>query len=135
MWKQLPQHGKPLAEVRIEGSGKSRDVIIIPRGGERLRFPASEEIMIETVGHVLVRTNSIDATSVRLTFGGAGDLRLDRAEVSWNDTEEAWNHLWRRARMRSLPWWREEEQEIELDWVLEARLTIACPTRTRKRSS
>jgi hypothetical protein len=135
MWKQLPPHGQPLAEVRIEGSGKSRDVIIVPRRGERLRFPASEEIMVETVGHVLVRTTSIDATSIRLTFGGAGDLRLDRAEVSWSGSEDAWSDLWRRARMRSRPWWREEEQEVELDVVLETRLTIACPTRTRKRSS
>jgi hypothetical protein len=127
MWKRLPPHGQPLGEIRIEGSGKGRDVIIVPKAGERIRFPAAHDVLIETVGHVLVRTTPIDDLSVRVTFSGSGELRLGRAEVAWNGSEEAWSDLWRRARMRSLPWWREDEQEIELDWVLEARLAIHGP--------
>ena len=130
MWKQLPQHGGALRELRIEGSGRSRDVILVPQQGERLRFPTTEELTIETSGHVLVRSSSVNPTTIRVSFSG-GDLRLARAEVIWSGSEEAWSDLWRRAHMRSLPWWREEEQEIELDWVLEARLTITCaPVRT-----
>jgi hypothetical protein len=127
MWKRLPQHGGALREVRIEGSGRSRDVILVPCQGERLRFPTTEELVIETVGHVLVRSSSVNPTTLRVSFS-SGELRLERAEVVWSGSEDAWSDLWRRAHMRSLPWWREEEQEIELDWVLEARLTITGAT-------
>jgi hypothetical protein len=122
MWKSLPPEGAALVEVRVEGSGKDRDVIIVPKAGERLRFPSAGDVAIETVGRVLVRTTAIDDTSVRITF--SGDLVLERAEVGFDGTAEEWQSLWRRARTRSRPWWRQSEQEIELDWALNARLTI-----------
>lgn len=127
MWKQLPQHGMGLRELRIEGSGRSRDVVLVPLQGERLRFPTTDELVIETSGNMIVRSSSINPTTMRVSFS-AGELRLQSAEVLWSGSEEAWSDLWRRAHMRSLPWWREEEQEIELDWVLQARLLITGAT-------
>jgi hypothetical protein len=133
MWKSLPPQGTAITEARIEGCGKDRDVIIVPKAGERLRFPVTGDLVIETIGRVVVRTSAIDEVSVRITF--SGDLVLERAEVVWSGNEDDWQGLWRRARTRSRPWWREDEQEIELDWPFDTRLTIAGPMTTSVRPS
>lgn len=114
--------------MRLEGSGKGLDVVIVPRAGERLRFPAAGDVTIETRRGIITRTAPIDALSVRVTFAGTGEVVLEQADVAWSGSEEEWERMWRRARMRSRPWWREEEQEIELDVPLDARLTIVGGT-------
>ena len=122
--------GAPLTEVRLEGSGKDRDIIIIPKSGERLRIPAMGDVTIETIGRVLVRTSSIDDVSMRITF--LGELVLEVAELMFEGSEGQWQGLWRRARSRSRPWWRQgEAQEIELDQALHARFVVAGSTPTR----
>lgn len=122
--------GAPLTEVRLEGSGKDRDIIIISKSGERLRIPAMGDVTIETIGRVLVRTSSIDDVSMRITF--LGELVLEVAELMFEGSEGQWQGLWRRARSRSRPWWRQgEAQEIELDQALHARFVVAGSTPTR----
>ena len=113
-----------MAEIRIEGNGKDRDLILVPKTGERLRIPATEDLTIETVGKVLVRTTSIDDKSMRIAF--LGELVLERAELSFDGSDGQWQGVWRRARTRSRPWWRQgEAQEIELDQAMHARLVVA----------
>jgi hypothetical protein len=131
MWKALPQQGTPIAEVRIEGSGKGRDVVIVPRTGERLRLQAASDIAIETVGRVMVRTAAIDDISLRVTF--SGDLVLERGEVAFDGGEDEWQKLWRRAQTRSRPWWHQNEQELELDWPFDMRITIVGAATARSR--
>jgi hypothetical protein len=122
MWRSLPLEGQPLSELRIEGNGTDRDVVIVPRTGELVRFPSAGEVMIETNGRVLSRATGIDG-SMRVTF--SGDLVLEHGQVRWNDGEAEWQALWRRARTRSRPWWyRAETQEIELDLPLDARFVL-----------
>jgi hypothetical protein len=119
--------GQPLCEVRIEGNGSDRDVVIIPKAGEHVRFPSAGEIMIETSGRVFSRATGIEGGSIRVSF--SGELVLERGEVRWNDSEAEWQALWRRARTRSRPWWHKAEgQEIELDLPLDARFLIVGKT-------
>lgn len=130
MWRALPQQGSALSEVRVEGGVKDRDVVIVPRSGEHLRIRAAGEIAIETLGLVVVRTAPIGDAAVRITFSGE-ELTLERAEVIFHGTERDWDELWRRARVRSRPWWNEDTGEIELDWDLEVRLVVAAVDRRR----
>ena len=130
MWKPLPMQGAPVTEVRLEGSGKDRDIILLPKTGERLRIPAIGDVTIETVGRVIVRTSSIDDVAMRITF--LGELVLEVAEVMFEGSEGQWQGMWRRARTRSRPWWRQgEAQEIELDQALHARFVVAGATPSR----
>jgi len=123
MWRTLPMEGQPLAELRIEGNGSARDLIVVPKAGEQVRFPSAGEIMVESVGRVLARTTPLEGGSLRVSFTAA-ELLLERGEVKWAEGEAEWHALWRRARTRSRPWWRESAPEIELDHALHARLTI-----------
>ena len=67
---------------------------------------------------------SIDDVSMRITF--LGELVLEVAELAFEGSEGQWDGMWRRARTRSRPWWRQgEAQEIELDQALHARLVVA----------
>mgnify|MGYP001107132680 FL=1 len=127
MWRTLPAHGTTIAEVRVEGSGEARDVVIVPKSGQRLRFPAAGDVIIETFGRVLVRTSAMDERSLRITYS-AEHLFLERAEVAFDEGEAEWQNLWRRAQTRSRPWWREGDDEIDLDRALRARLTLHGPT-------
>jgi hypothetical protein len=132
MWRTLPSHGTTIAEVRVEGSGRARDIVIIPKSGERLRFPAAGDVVIETFGRVLVRTAAMADHSLRITYS-AERLFLERAEVAFDGSEAEWQNLWRRARTRSRPWWREADgDEIDLDRALHARLTLHGPTSMTK---
>ena len=127
MWRPLSLSGAPIREVRVEGSGKGRDLVIVPEQGERLRIVAAGDVAVETRGRVLVRTGPVDDVSLRVTFSGER-LVLDRAEVFFDGTDHAWEDLWRRARMRSRPWWSEADgDELDLDWAMLARLTIVAP--------
>jgi hypothetical protein len=128
MWRTLPFHGTTIAEVRVEGSGEARDIVIVPKSGQRLRFQAAGDVIIETFGRILVRTTAIDRRSLRITYS-AEPLLLERAEVAFDEGEAEWQALWRRAQTRSLPWWREADgDELDLDRMLHARLTLHGPT-------
>ena len=126
MWRALPTTGSPLREVRIEGSGKDRDLVIVPVTGDRLRIVASGDAVIETAGRVVVRTTPIDLKSLRVTFTGER-LVLAQADVFFDGSDHAWENLWRQARMRSRPWWNEEGDELDLEWPMQAKLKIAGP--------
>jgi hypothetical protein len=128
MWRALSASGARVREVRVEGGGKDRDLVIVPEAGERLRIIATGDVAVETLGRVTVRTGPIDAQSVRVTFSGER-LVLERAEVLFDGSERDWENLWRRARTRSRPWWTEIEggEELDLDWAMQVRLTIAGP--------
>jgi hypothetical protein len=124
MWRALSSTGAHVREVRVEGSGKERDLVIVPEHGERLRLIAAGDVAVETVGRVVVRASPVDAQSLRVTFSGER-LVLERAEVYFDGSERDWENLWRRARMRSRPWWTETAgDELDLDWAMQARLTI-----------
>lgn len=115
--------GQEIAEVRIEGSGQHRDLVVIPKTGEHVRLPSTADVTVETEGHVLVRAGSGDGGTLRVSF--SGDLLLGRGEIHWKQSETEWNGLWRRARTRSRPWWQNQEAlEIELDGQLKARILI-----------
>lgn len=125
MWKALPATGTNVREVRVEGSGNARDLVIVPDAGERLRIMTSGDVAIETKGRVLVRAVPVDARSLRATFSGSG-LVLERADVFFQGTDRDWDDLWHRARTRSRPWWSEvDDEELDLDWAVQARLTIS----------
>jgi hypothetical protein len=111
--------------VHLEGSGRDREVIIVPRAGGSLRFPSTNDVLIELVGHVLVRTTVGKGNAVRMTFSGK-NLLLERAEVEFQGTEIDWDKMWRRAQTRSRPWWNEGgADEVDLDWAMPASLLIA----------
>jgi hypothetical protein len=124
MWRTLPQQGTKLRELRLEGGGRDREVVIIPREGEVLRFPSTPEVLLETVGRVLVRTEALKGSSIRVTFS-AEVLTLERAQVEFEGSEIEWDGMWRRARMRSHPWWSDNAvTEVDLDWAMPAHLVI-----------
>jgi hypothetical protein len=126
MWRRLPQQGEALRELRLEGGGRDREVVIVPRTGGVLRFPSTTDAVIELVGHVYVRTSTGKGDAVRVTFSGR-DLVLERAEVEFQGSEVDWDGMWRRARMRSRPWWNEgEADEIDLDWAMPASLLLTA---------
>jgi hypothetical protein len=130
MWKTLPQQGAELRELRLEGSGNERHIVVVPKTGERVRFAAKGDVKIETIGHVLVRSSMIDATTTRLTFSSDG-LVLQRAEVEFEGDEADWDKMWRRARARSRPWWAQGGgDEVDLDWPMAGAfvLTATRPT-------
>jgi hypothetical protein len=125
MWRPLPQQGEVLREVHLEGIGKDREIIIVPRNGGSLRFPSTSDAMIEVVGHVVVRSTTGKGNAVRVTFSGR-NLVLERGEVAFEGSEIEWESMWRRARTRSRPWWNEgAADEIDLDWAMPAALLIA----------
>jgi hypothetical protein len=127
MWRALPTSGKPVREVRIEGSGRDRDLVIVPMQGQRLRLLASGDILIETGGRVMVRTTPLDLKSLRVTITGE-KLTLEQSEVFFEGGDDAWQRLWRAAQMRSRPWWNETEgDEIDLDLPMQARLKVVGP--------
>ncbi|MBX3230328.1 MAG: hypothetical protein KIT84_03665 [Labilithrix sp.] len=126
MWRALPATGSPIREVRIEGSGRDRDLVITPISGERLRLVASGDINVETSGRVVVRTTPVDLKSLRVTFSGER-IVLAQADVLFDGSEQAWENLWRQARMRSRPWWNEQGDELDLEWPMQAKLKIAGP--------
>lgn len=126
MWKALPQQGVELRELRLEGSGGERHILVVPRSGERVRFPASGDVRIETVGHVVVRSSSIDKVSALVTFSGEG-LMFDRADVAFDGDEADWEKMWRRARSRSRPWWAQGGgDEVDLDWAMAASFLLSA---------
>jgi hypothetical protein len=115
--------GQSLCELRIEGNGKDRDVVIVPKTGEHVRFPSAGELMIETSGRVLARATGIEGGAMRVSF--SGELMLEQGEVRWSEGEAEWQAVWRRARTRSRPWWHQTQaQEIELDVPLDARFVL-----------
>lgn len=115
--------GQAVAEVRIEGTGKDRDLVIVPKTGEHVRFPSTADVTVETEGRVIVRTSGSEDSSIRVTF--TGDLVLERGEVHWKEGEGEWQSLWRRARTRSRPWWRQADAlEIEVDSALHVRIAL-----------
>ena len=125
MWRALSTTGARVREVRVEGSGKGRDLVIVPDAGERLRIVISGDVAVDTRGSVRVRTGALDELSLRVAFSGDG-LVLERADVFFDGSDRDWDEMWRRARMRSRPWWNEAEgDELDLDWPMPARLTIA----------
>lgn len=127
MWRPLSLSGQPLREARIEGSGKDRDLVLIPVQGQRLRLLASGDIQVETAGRVFVRTSPIDLKSLRVTFHG-DKLVCAAAEVFFEGGDDAWQRLWRQAQMKSRPWWNETEgDELDLDLPMQARLRIVGP--------
>jgi hypothetical protein len=128
VWRALPTTGKPIREVRIEGTGRDRDLVLIPVQGQRLRLLATGDINIETGGRVMIRTTPIDLKSLRVTFSGS-DLVLAQSEVFFEGGDDGWQRLWRQAQMRSRPWWNETEgDELDLDLPMQARLKIVGPT-------
>ena len=61
-----------------------------------------------------------------MTFS-APNAVLERAEVEFEGGEAEWEGLWRRARTRSRPWWRQGEgEELDLDWAMPARVTVTA---------
>lgn len=127
MWRALPTIGKPIREVRIEGSGRDRDLVLIPVQGQRLRLLASGDIHVETGGRVLVRTTPLDLKSLRVTFTGP-DLVLAQSDVDFQGDDNAWQRFWRQAQARSRPWWNETDgDELDLDLPMPARLKIVGP--------
>lgn len=127
MWRPLPTTSKGIREVRIEGSGKDRDLVVTPTQGSRLRLVATGDIVIETAGKVIVRTTPIDLKSLRVTITGE-KLVCEQADVFFDGSEQAWTNLWRQAQMRSRPWWNETEgDELDLEWPMQARLKIVGP--------
>ncbi len=124
MWRPLPPTGGRIREVRIEGSGKSRDLVILPEAGERLRIVAAGDTIVETAGRVIVRTAAIDAHSLRITYSGER-LVLQQADVLFDGSEREWENLWRSARGRSRPWWNQADgDELDLEWPMQARLKV-----------
>jgi hypothetical protein len=127
VWRALPTQGQPIREARIEGSGKDRDLVLIPAQGQRLRILAAGDIVVETAGRVLVRTSPIDLKSLRVTFHG-DRLVCAQSEVYFEGGDDGWQRLWRQAQMRSRPWWNETEgDELDLDLPMQVRLKIAGP--------
>lgn len=127
MWRALSVTGAQVRELRVEGSGKDRDLVILPQTGERLRIVAAGDVTVETRGRVLIRTSPVDESSLRVTFSGER-LILERADVFFDGTDRDWDNLWRRARTRSRPWWSETDgDELDLDWAMPARLTLVGP--------
>jgi hypothetical protein len=127
MWRALPTTAAPIREVRIEGSGKDRDLVITPMTGSRLRLLATGDIVIETAGRVVVRTTPVDLKSLSVTFSGER-LVLEQGDVFFEGSEQAWANIWRQAQMKSRPWWNEAEgDEIDLEWPMQVRLKIAGP--------
>ena len=124
MWRSLPPTGAPVTEVRIEGGVKGRDLVIIPAHGERLRIVAAGELRIETAGSVVVCSRPVGEHSVHVIFSGER-LLLERADVLFDGSERDWENLWRRARVRSRPWWLQTDgDELDLDWAMQARLRL-----------
>jgi hypothetical protein len=125
MWRALPQQGTALREICVENGGRGSEVVILPASGERVRLPVTGELDIETVGRVRVRSSTRDDRALTILTGEK--LELTRAEVAFDGTETQWEALWRRARTRSRPWWRDpEDTEIDLDFAMAVRLTITA---------
>jgi hypothetical protein len=126
MWRSLPQEGSSLREVCIEANGTDSEIVIVPASGERVRLPIAGELDIETVGRIRVRSAAYGDSGVRTTFSGDG-LELARAEVAFDGGEPEWNDMWRRARTRSLPWWRDPStEEIDLACAMGVRIRIVA---------
>jgi hypothetical protein len=127
MWRSLSAAGAPVREVRIEGGAKGRDLVIIPERGERLRIVAAGDLEVATAGSVVVRSKPVGEHSHHVSFSGER-LVLERADVFFDGSDRDWENLWRRARGRSRPWWRQGEgDELDLDWAMVARLKIVGP--------
>ncbi len=126
MWKILPQQGQELRELRLEGSGNERHILIVPKSGERVRFPVSGDVKVATVGHVVIRSSPVDDSSSHMTFSGDG-LTFQRAEVEFDGDEADWEKMWRRARGRSRPWWAQAgADEVDLDWAMAASFVLVA---------
>src|SRR5687768_11770500 len=109
MWRTLPQQAATIRRVSVHGTN---EIVIVPISGERLRLAARRTLDVETIGEVLVRSEP-ERNGLRVTFI-AETLVLERAEVSFDGDDREWERLWRRARGRSRPWWREGEAD-EID--------------------
>ena len=121
MWRVLPQQGSSLTRVEIH---RANELVIVPASGERLRLAVRGTAGIETVGNVLVRSET-QGDRTRVTFTG-DTLVLEHAHVTFEGDDREWADVWRRARTQSRPWWNADEgDEIDLGWVGDVSLRIA----------
>jgi hypothetical protein len=127
MWRRLLPEGTALREVSLESSDRGSEVVIVPTSGERVRVPVAGELDIETSGKVHVRSGARGDTGMRTTFSATERLELACAEVAFDGSEPEWNDMWRRARTRSQPWWRDpSSEEVDLDMAMSVRITLVA---------